>query len=287
MIPPVSHSFMSQRTRVHYVDWGNHGAPILILVHGGLDHCRAWDWLAERLRDRYHIIAPDLRGHGDSQWSTDGGYALSSYLYDLAQLIYQRGPAPVRIVAHSLGGNIALRYAGTYPQNVSHLAVIEGLALPPYIAARGKSLDERFRDWIEERRQLSARMPRRYASIDKALDRMREENDRLSAEQARHLTEHGVKQNEDGTFSWKFDNYVRSFAPFDATDDDLAQLWAKIACPLLLVHGSESWAPDPSTDGTLDQFRNGRLEMLEDAGHWVHHDRPDAVLSLLTDFLGS
>lgn len=278
---------MSQRMRIHYVDWGNEGAPILILIHGGLDHCRAWDWVAERLRNHYHIIAPDLRGHGDSEWSADGGYSLSAYLYDLAQLIHQRGPAPVRITSHSLGGNVALRYTGTYPENVSHLAVIEGLAMPPYIQAREKRLDELFRNWIEERRQLSARLPRRYISIEKALERMMDENSRLSAAQARHLTVHGVKQNEDGSFSWKFDNYVRSFAPFDAGDENIAQLWGRIACPTLLIHGNDSWAPDPSVDGTLGHFRNARLEMFKDAGHWVHHDRPEAFLSLLMEFLES
>ena len=62
---PTSHFYFSQRLRLHYVDWGNEGAPPLVLVHGGRDHCRNWDWVAARLRDRYHVIAPDLRGHGD------------------------------------------------------------------------------------------------------------------------------------------------------------------------------------------------------------------------------
>lgn len=282
---PIARSFISQRIRLNYVDWGNEGAPILILLHGGRDHCRAWDWTAERLRHRYHVIAPDLRGHGDSEWSSDGNYSLAAYLYDLAQLIHQRSMAPARIVAHSLGGNIALRYAGTYPENVSRLVVIEGLALPPYVTARSWDLSRRYRAWIEERRDMSGRTARRYASIDEALARMMAENSSLSAAQARHLTIHGVKQNEDGSFSWKFDNYVRSFAPIDATDADLAALWERIACPSLLIHGAESWAPDPSADGTLDAFGRVRLEIVEGAGHWVHHDRPDVFLDLVESFL--
>src|SRR6185437_8167721 len=107
---PTSRIYFSQRLRLHYVDWGNPGAPPLLLVHGGQDHCRNWDWVAERLRDRWHIIAPDLRGHGDSQWSPDGSYTMAGYIYDLAQLIHQQQLAPVTILAHSLGGNIALRY---------------------------------------------------------------------------------------------------------------------------------------------------------------------------------
>ena len=104
---PTSHTYFSQRLRLHYVDWGNPEAPPLLLLHGGRDHCRNWDWVAQALRLEWHVIAPDLRGHGDSEWSADGHYTMESYIYDLAQLIHQQKLAPVSIVAHSLGGNIA------------------------------------------------------------------------------------------------------------------------------------------------------------------------------------
>ena len=128
---PTSRVYFSQRLRLHYVDWGNPAAPPLLLVHGGRDHCRNWDWVAEALRDEYHIIAPDLRGHGDSAWSASGHYTMASYIHDLAQLIHQQELAPVSIVAHSLGGNIASRYAGIYPDAVRRLVVIEGIGPPP------------------------------------------------------------------------------------------------------------------------------------------------------------
>ena len=93
---------------------------------GRRDHCRNWDWVARALADDYHIIAPDLRGHGDSAWTNDGQYSMSAYVYDLAQLIHQLKLAPLSIVAHSLGGNIATRYAGLYPENVRRFVNIEG-----------------------------------------------------------------------------------------------------------------------------------------------------------------
>ena len=127
MQSPTSHSYISQRLRLHYFDWGNPDAPPLVLVHGGRDHARNWDWVAGRLRDRWHIITPDLRGHGDSQWSQDGNYGMTGYIYDLAQLVHQRGLAPVTLIGHSLGGNIATRYAGIYPDKVQSLVSIEGL----------------------------------------------------------------------------------------------------------------------------------------------------------------
>src|SRR5581483_9105886 len=86
MSGPTSQFYFSQRLRMHYVDWGNEGAPTLLLVHGGRDHCRNWDWIAQALKDDYHIIAPDLRGHGDSEWAIGGSYALGDFVYDLAQL---------------------------------------------------------------------------------------------------------------------------------------------------------------------------------------------------------
>jgi len=128
---PTSHTYFSQRLRLHYVDWGNPAKPPLLLLHGGRDHCRNWDWTAAALRNDWHIIAPDLRGHGDSQWSPDGSYTMAGYIYDLAQLVHQQRLAPVTIIAHSLGGNIALRYAGIYPDTVARLAAIEGLGPAP------------------------------------------------------------------------------------------------------------------------------------------------------------
>ncbi len=210
---PASHTFFSQRLRLHYVDWGNPDKPPLLMIHGGRDHCRNWDWAAAALRDDWHIIAPDLRGHGDSQWSADGSYSMTGYIYDLAQLIHGQRLGPVTIIAHSLGGNVALRYAGLYPETVARLVAIEGLGPSPQAWAErsAKSIAERLDEWIREQRGLAGRLPRRYASIEDAFRRMQDENPHLTADQARHLTVHGVNQNEDGTYSWKFDNYVRVF----------------------------------------------------------------------------
>ncbi len=286
---PASRVYFSERLRLHYADWGNPEAPPLILIHGSRDHCRNWDWVAEGLRRDWHILAPDLRGHGDSAWSPGGHYAMAGYLYDLSQLIHQQELPPVRIIAHSLGGMIALRYAGLYPEKVERLIVIEGLGYSPKSLARQAELTiaQRMRRWIEEQRALSARLPRRYGSIEEALARMQEANRRLSPEQARHLTVHGVNQNEDGTYSWKFDNYVRSQLPYEMTESETLELWGAIFCPLLLVYGKESWASNPQQDGRLRHFRNAQLLTMEGAGHWVHHDRLDAFLEAARRFLNN
>ena len=286
-IGPTSQSYISQRLRLHYADWGNPDAPHLILLHGGRDHCRNWDWVAEDLRRDYHIIAPDLRGHGDSAWSESGDYSLSAFVYDLAQLIHQQKLAPVRIVAHSLGGNIALRYAGVFPETVSKLVAIEGMGPSPEMMAQRtqRGPTERLRAWVADTRKLAGRIPRRYPSIEDAFHRMQAENRHLTEAQARYLTLHGAMQNEDGTYSWKFDNYVRAFSPVDLAPDDLQSLWGAISCPILLVNGAESWASNPETDGRSRYFQNAKVVELEGAGHWVHHDKLAEFLTAVRAFL--
>ena len=116
---------------------------------------------------------------------------------------------------------------------------------------------------------------------------MQEENKHLTPEQARHLTQHGVNQNEDGTYSWKFDNYVRSWPPYDMTYAEVEELWARISCPTLLVYGKESWASNPAEDGRSKYFKNAEIVSVERAGHWVHHDRLDEFVALARRFLQS
>ncbi len=284
---PTSQTYFSQRLRLHYVDWGNAGAPPLLLIHGGRDHCRSWDWVAENLRDRFHVMALDLRGHGDSAWAPGSSYALAEFIYDIAQLVEQKQLKPVSIIGHSMGGAISLLYAGAYPETVARLVVIEGLFFSPAELARrlGKPVAQRITRWVEQLRELSGRLPKRYQSIDEAVDRMRAENARLSAEQARHLTVHGINQNEDGSYSWKFDNYIRAQAPFNLTADDITSLWSAITCATLLVRGGESGASDPAADGALAYFNNAQALTIAGAGHWVHHDKLDDFLTAAGAFL--
>jgi pimeloyl-ACP methyl ester carboxylesterase len=284
---PTSHFYFSQRLRLHYVDWGNDAAPALVLVHGGRDHARNWDWVARDLRADFHIVAPDLRGHGDSAWAIGGMYAVADFVLDIANLIDALGEREVHLIGHSLGGAVALMYAGIYPERVKRLVAIEGLGPPPAMLEklRARPPWQRMQEWVEQMRSLAARQPRRYASIEAAAERMREENSFLSEEQARHLTIHSVNRNEDGTFSWKFDNYVRSFAPYRFDVDDMRALWGRIACPTLLVRGADSWASDPVKDGRIEPFASARLVTVPKAGHWVHHDQPGVFLREVRAFL--
>ena len=286
---PTSHSYFSQRLRLHYVDWGNADAPPLLLVHGGRDHCRNWDWLAEALREEWHIIAPDLRGHGDSQWMIGGSYGLSEYVYDIAQLLHQTKHQPITIIGHSLGGAISLQYAALYPEAVRKLIAIEGLGWPPDRVKdrEDKPSEERITEWVDFTRSISGRAARRYPSIEEAFQRMQEANPHLTPDQAQHLTIHGVNQNEDGTYSWKYDNYTRIRAPFGFPESERQKLWQRITCATLLVRGTESWASDPEIDGRAQNFQNAQFANIEGAGHWVHHDKLTEFKLLAQEFLAA
>ena len=283
---PTSRFFTSQRQRLHYADWGNAGAPPLILLHGGRDHCRSWDWVAAELRSDWHIIAPDLRGHGDSGWSPDGAYSSVSFVYDLAELIHQLDLAPVSIVAHSLGGNIALRYTGIYPENVRKIVAIEGLGPSPAVLAEREltAPADHMRNWIEARRRIASRQPRRFVRFEDALARMREQNTHLSGERAEHLTRHGLRRNDDGSWSWKFDTYAHAMRLVDGSPQP-TDLWHRIACPTLLIYGADSWASNPAVDGRAAHFQDARVALIEEAGHWVHHDQHEAFMAEVRAFL--
>lgn len=284
---PSSHFYVSQRMRLHYVDWGSPDKPTLLLVHGGQDHARSWDWVAQALASDYHVVAPDLRGHGDSAWALGGTYAVADYAFDLVQLVEALGGEPVRIVGHSLGGAVSLLFAGVMPERVVQLVAIEGLGPSTEMLEQLRTTPgwQRVRGWMESMQGFARREPRSYPSIDAAAARMREENGFLSEAQAHHLTVHGVARDENGSYRWKFDNYVRAISPTRLAEHEVEELRARIECPVLLMRGTESWAKDPSLDGRMRPFRNARLVNVEGAGHWLHHDELAVFLRAVREFL--
>ena len=264
--------------------WGDEAKPPLLLIHGGRDHARNWDFVAEALVEQYAVYAPDLRGHGDSDWCIGGQYSMPEFVLDIARLADVLDRDPLTIIGHSMGGAIALQYTGVFPDRVRKVVSIEGLG-PRLNMMQRRMAHVRMRDWVADMRELERRRPRRYASIDDAVRRMEEENPHLTKDMARHLTVHGVRENEDGTYSWKFDNYVRAHSPYEFNTEDAREIWNQIRCPVLLVRGTESWAGDPEEDGRASAFHDYRSIVIDDAGHWVHHDQLDAFLAVVREFL--
>ena len=279
---PESRFFTSQRLTLHYVVWGDERRPPVLLVHGGRDHARNWDRVADGLKDEFCVYAVDLRGHGDSAWAVGSQYSMIEHVADIGAFFDHIDRDPMLLVGHSLGGGIALQFTGVMPERVSRVCAIEGLG-PGIRSPRPAS--QRMRDWLRSTRDLEQRTARRYPSIEAATARMQEANPHLTPEMARHLTIHGTRRNDDGTYSWKFDNYERAHSPYEFNIGDAREIWNQIRCPVLLIRGDESHARNPEEDGTASAFHNYRSVLIREAGHWVHHDQLDAFMAELLPFL--
>lgn len=280
MTEPESRFFHSHRLRLHYVVWGDETKPPLLLIHGSRDHGRSWDFVARELLDSFSVYVPDLRGHGESDWPVGGGYQYSEFVADLARLVEAIGRGPVRLVGHSLGGRIVLDYAAAFPENVLGVVSIEGFGFgPPSLPPR-----ERLRAYVLELGEQDRRQPRAYPSLTAAEERMRQANRRLSPELVRHLTRHAVRRREDGSYVWKFDSYFRLRPAGEWTDEEARQIWAGIRAPVLMIAGSDNWDRLGNRKELLSALRKVRVAVVDDAGHWVHHDQRARFLQLLREF---
>jgi pimeloyl-ACP methyl ester carboxylesterase len=280
---PVSHFFYSHRLKLQFWDWGTEGKPVLILVHGGLDHARSWDWVARAMRNDFHVYALDLRGHGNSAWAPGALYSVAEHVLDLSALADIVNGFPVSIVGHSLGAVTTLFYAGIYPERVKKLVAIEGVGLP--LVENQYPTPDRIRRWIERVRGSENRTPHSYPNLESAVRRMKEANPFLSDEVATHLTLHGTNLNADGSMIWKFDNYARLFPPYGTNPEDAKQVLCRIACPSLLFWGRQSFASDPETDPLAQCIQRRSIVKVDQAGHWLHHDQLEIFLRETKRFL--
>lgn len=287
---PSEHTLKSQRLNIAYTRWGDTDAPVIVLVHGGRDQKRSWDQVAAHLSSNYCVYAHDLRGHGKSDWASDGDYGVMDHVFDLATLMDEVAPSqPIILIGHSLGGNIVLRYTGLYPARISKLVSIEGLGPSPKMLKQrqAEGFDDRLRAWIDQRRQLSGRSPRTMQTLDEAEARMRAAFSHLADDQIKHLTKTGVKHNSDGTISWAYDPAGMGRSPSDIPYDDFQALWGKVTCPTWLVYGADSWASNPEKDGRARKFGNAQVDIVQNAGHWLHHDQFDTFIQGVDAFLNN
>ena len=120
---PTSKFLTVNGLRLHHLDWGNASAPPVVCVHGYTSSAQAFNVLARRLPDRFQIIAPDVRGHGESAWSPAGEYQFTDLVSDLAEFVDQLGLVRFTLIGTSMGGIIAMAYAGAYSERLLCLVI--------------------------------------------------------------------------------------------------------------------------------------------------------------------
>ena len=281
-VPPRSRRVaLATGLTYHLLEWGDPGAPTVVLVHGFLDLAWGWRLVAERLAERFHVVAPDLRGHGDSDWVGRGGYYhFFDYVADLDEVVSRVGP-PVRLVGHSMGGSVVTYLAGARPERVARLALLEGQGPPEQTDA----LPQRAARWIDAWR-TARDAPKVMSSLDAAAARLRRHDPLLTPALADELAAHGTRAVAGGRV-WKHDPLHTTIGPYPYRVDVAASFCARVTCPVLVVDAAESrlHLPDVELARRRAFFADVRHEVLPGAGHMMQRHQPDALARLLLGFL--
>jgi pimeloyl-ACP methyl ester carboxylesterase len=274
------------RTRLRVWEWGAEDAPPVVCVHGAYDHGRMWDGLAPRLAELgLRVVAPDLRGHGDSG-RLSSGHAWMAMALDLALLARALGP-PVGLVGHSFGGGQALFVAGVWPELVRWVVNLDGLGPPPAAFDDDADLVAMATKGLDMARRIRSGPPRVYPSREDMARRRGKVNVRLPAEWLDHLVRHGSVACEGG-FAWKFDPTFGSGLPASFSIAHLQAEHEAVRCPVLVLTGTEHDTWSDLDDGQIAErvgWIGARHEVVPGAGHYLHVEAPEPVMAAVSGFL--
>jgi len=272
-------------------EWGDEAAPPLFLVHGGFDFARTYDVFAPLLAAAgWRVIAWDQRGHGDSEhaalYSWDGDLRDAMIVMDH----FTDRPAPV--IGHSKGGALMIQLADAQPYRFSHLVNLDGIPYKrpiPDVAEheRTRMMGSDITGWLDHRR-TTAMASRKPGTLDELAKRRGRMNPRLPFEWLQHLVRVGAREDADG-WRWKIDPTMRfgGFGPW-RPEWTITRL-PGLPMPFLGVLGQEQeemgWGTNPKN--VLPYLPvDGRCEVLDDVGHFVHIERPEFVADMVIEFLG-
>jgi pimeloyl-ACP methyl ester carboxylesterase len=260
---------------LHYVEWGSPTGKPLVLLHGLTGHARTWDRLAADMHREYRVLALDQRGHGDSDRAPDGDYGVQTMAADLGAFADALGLRVFTLLGLSMGGRVAIAYAGAHPDRVERLVIVD---IGPEIHLPG----------LERIRAMMAGSAERIESSDEAIAYIRRANPQYDEAELRHRAEHGVRRLADGSLTWKYDKALRDMMRQGGRRDEV-DLWAplgRIACPTLLVRGAESDILSPAiAEKMLESLPHGRFVQVDGAGHSVPGDRPREFAQAVRSFL--
>jgi len=256
------------------------------MLHGWMDVAASFQFLVDSLSRDWHVIAPDWRGFGLSEWRPEG-YWFPDYYADLEALLdlYQPGE-PVFLVGHSMGGVVASIYSGIRPDRVARLVSMEGLGLARHAPDQAPG---RYAQWLDQLRDPPSFRP--YRSLEEVASRLRKTNPRLTGPRAAFLARHWAKRQDNGDYVLLSDPVHKTVNPYLFRIDEAIACWRRVTAPVLLVSGKLSDIPGRMKD-TPEQlaerkgaFRNRREVELDEAGHMMHHDQPERLAPLIEQFL--
>ncbi|HWX76177.1 MAG TPA: alpha/beta hydrolase, partial [Candidatus Acidoferrales bacterium] len=205
------------------------------------------------------------------------------YVLDLDRIVQGLGTKTMKLIGHSMGGTISFLYTGSFPQRVARLVLIEGIGPPSMAFADAPA---RMEKWIAEVNQRGRKHFRQYSSIRAGAEQLRQTNPRLDAELALHLARSGMKQSSAGKWVWKFDPLHRTTAPQPFYAAQAIEFLRRIACPVLIVDGAESrQTRRHDSKQRLEEIRDRKQVVIENAGHMVHQDNPLALAKVVAEFL--
>ncbi len=265
--------------RFHYLDWGNPHLPHVVLLHGGSLQAHTWDPAALLLRERYHLVALSQRGHGDTEWTPeseldrDGGDLM---LEDTRQFIEYLGYPSLTLVGMSMGGINTMRYAARHPERLTAVGIVD---VAPESMRDGQVEMEAYRSETES-----------LASFEDFLDRSRRFMPHRAVEHLRYSLANALKQQADGTWTWKQDHRPRL-----RRDDEAARaaradaLWNDLRAirqPTILFRGENSRILAPEVaERVIETVHDARLVVIPRATHNVHSDNPGDFAAALDRFL--
>ena len=265
--------------------WGDPAAPKLIMVHGWMDVSASFQFLVDALKRDWHVIAPDWRGYGLTQRAPADAYWFADYIADLDFILRHYSPrSPVHLIGHSLGGNIASHYAGVRPERIASLVNLEGFGM------RRTSPDqapERYRKFMDQLAKPPTLKP--YASFAALAERMMNGNPRLGPDKAAFLARHWGTE-VDGQVMLLADAAHKVVNATLYRTDEAQACWAAITAPTLVVAARQSemltkWIDEAEYRARLKHFRFLTEATIDDAGHMLHHDQPQALATLIEDFI--
>jgi pimeloyl-ACP methyl ester carboxylesterase len=272
--------------RYHVRRWGRAGAPKVFLFHGWMDVSASFQFLVDALRGDWDVYAPDWRGYGLTEWGKSDCYWFPDYVADLDFLVERIEPdAPVRLVGHSLGGNVVCLYAGVKPERVAKLVNLEGFGLPP---SRPEQAPKRYRYWLDELRERPELRP--YENFGALAQRLQKNNPRLTDARADFLARHWGRE-EGGRVLLRSDPAHKIVNPLLYRYEEVRATWNAATAPVLWVEAAQSdtlsrMKMEPAQLAERRAaFRELRFETVQDAGHMLHHDQPEAVARLIEGFL--